>query len=70
MKQMTLQEIINSTTKQNFDKKWATFYEANIPFNVANHPAFTTVEDFQKNLSRLVTNRTKNSIHKYEATIY
>ncbi len=48
MRQMTLQERINSATKQNFDKKWATFYEANIPFNVANHLAFTTVEEFQK----------------------
>jgi hypothetical protein len=37
---MTLQEGINSTTKQNLDKKWVTFYEANIPFNVAHHFAF------------------------------
>jgi hypothetical protein len=40
MRQMTLQERMNSTTKFFFDKKWATFYEANIPFNGANHSAF------------------------------
>jgi len=33
--QMTLHEGMNSTTKQNLDKKWATFfYEDNIQFNV------------------------------------
>jgi hypothetical protein len=37
-RQMTLQEGMNSTIKQNLNKKWATFlYEANIPFNVAYH---------------------------------
>jgi len=38
---------MNSTTKQNIDKKWATFfYEANIPFNVACHLAFIDVVKF------------------------
>jgi hypothetical protein len=41
MKPISLQEGMNSTMKQNLDKKWATlFYEANIPFNVAYHLAF------------------------------
>jgi hypothetical protein len=32
---------MNSTMKQNLDKKWAIFfYEANIPFNVTRHLAF------------------------------
>jgi hypothetical protein len=41
MKLMTSQMGMNSTTKQNLDKKWATFfYEVNNPFNVAYHPTF------------------------------
>jgi hypothetical protein len=41
MRPISLQKRMNSTTKQNLDKKWATlFYEANIPFNVAYHAAF------------------------------
>jgi hypothetical protein len=41
MRPISLQEGINSTMKQNLNKKWATlFYEANIPFNVACHPYF------------------------------
>jgi hypothetical protein len=47
MKQMTLQEGMNSTMKQNLYKKWATFiYKANIPFNVAHHSAFINATKF------------------------
>ncbi len=39
--QISLPKGLNSTKKQDLDKKWATFsYEANIPFNVVQHPAF------------------------------
>jgi hypothetical protein len=80
--------------KQNFDKKWATFfYKANNPFNVAYHPTFIDVvkstfdckilykllsyhiiwiqllKNSKKDLSKLLTNRTKNAIHKYGAII-
>jgi hypothetical protein len=41
MKQLTLQKGMNSTMKQNLNKKWVTFfYKANIPFNVACHLTF------------------------------
>jgi len=47
MKQISLEEGMNSTTKENLDKKWLTFfYEANIPFNVAHHPTFIDVMKF------------------------
>jgi hypothetical protein len=35
---------LNLAKKQDLDKKWATFfYEANIPFNVVQHPTFIEV---------------------------
>jgi hypothetical protein len=35
---------LNSTKKENLDKKWATFfYEANISFNVMQHLVFIEV---------------------------
>jgi hypothetical protein len=35
---------LNSTKKQDLDKKWAIFfYEVNIPFNVVQHMAFIEV---------------------------
>jgi hypothetical protein len=41
MRQVSLPEGMNTSNKQLLDKKWANFfYEANIPFNVAKHPAF------------------------------
>ena len=41
MRQLSVQEGMNASNKQVLDKKWAKFfYEANIPFNVARHPAF------------------------------
>jgi hypothetical protein len=47
MRQISLQEGMNSTTKQNLHQKWATFfYETNIPFNVAHHLAFIDAMKF------------------------
>jgi hypothetical protein len=47
MKQISLQEGMNSTMKQNLNKKWATFfYEANFPLNVAHHPTFNDAMKF------------------------
>ena len=41
MRQISVQEGINTSKKQVLDKKWAKFfYEANIPFNVVKHLAF------------------------------
>jgi hypothetical protein len=44
---MTFQEGMNSTMKQNFNKKWVTFFcKANILFNVAHHSAFIDAMKF------------------------
>ena len=41
MRQLSMTEGFNTSTKQLLDKAWSTaFYEANIPFNVTRHPAF------------------------------
>ncbi len=41
---VSLSKGLNSTKKQDLDKKWATFFnEANIPFNVVWHPSFIEV---------------------------
>ncbi len=78
MGQMTLQQGMNSTMKQNLDKKWSTFFhETNIPFNVAHHSAFIDAAKFylwkqntsKEDLLKCVAERIKNSIHKYGATI-
>jgi hypothetical protein len=85
---------LNSTKKQDLDKKWATFvYETNIPFNVVRHLVF--IEAMKKtseswtyckpssyyglhtyllkqskvDVSKQVTKRTWNFIHKYGTTI-
>jgi hypothetical protein len=51
MKQMTLQEGMNSTMKQNLNKKWVTlFYKANIPFNVACNLTFIDAMKFISNI--------------------
>lgn len=44
MRQVSVQEGMDTSNKQVLDKKWARFfYEANIPFNVVRHPAFLDV---------------------------
>ena len=41
LRQRSLPEGFNASTKEILNKVWAsTFYEANIPFNVVRHPAF------------------------------
>ena len=41
MRQLSVQQGMDTSNKQVLDKKWAKFfYEANIPFNVVRHPAF------------------------------
>ncbi len=67
---------MNSTTKQNLDKKWVTlFYEANIPFKMiyklsSYHAIWIKLlKSSKEDLSRLVINRSKSSIHKHGVTI-
>ena len=41
LRQRSLPEGFNASTKEILDKVWASaFYEANIPFNVVRHPTF------------------------------
>jgi hypothetical protein len=43
-RQVLLPKGLNSTRKQDLDKKWATFFsEMNIPFNVVQHPMFIEI---------------------------
>ena len=44
LRQRSLPEGFNASTKEILDKVWASaFYEANIPFNVVRHPTFIRV---------------------------
>jgi hypothetical protein len=44
LRQLSLTEGFNASTKLHLDRAWASaFYEANIPFNVIQHPAFIYV---------------------------
>ena len=44
LRQLSLPEGFNASTKEILDKVWASaFYEANIPFNVVRHPTFIHV---------------------------
>jgi hypothetical protein len=63
LRQLSMTEGFNASTKIHLDKAWASaFYEANIPFNIIRHPAFIYAKETTKHWMLAYTPPSYNAV--------